>query len=197
MQGDAIVTAIKVFLLGILFLPQFVSADEKQAPTTAEQPPASAPVAVECVGGFYRSKLDGVPVYADAATTSQVLTKLALGAEVCYLGERAGFAIVEWPLRTVKIVPVPESEKVISDPKLKIAFVRTVDLWEPRGSARKRRTGLLSTLKDYYYYMRSGGVPDDGLAPYRPLLNSVSPSDTDVADCEPEAPCSNESPPQK
>lgn len=192
MQSVITVTIIKAILFGTFLLPQIAHADEKQVPTAAVPVPVSL-----CVGGLYRSKIEGVPVYADAAKTSQVLAKLSLGAEVCYLGERESFAIVEWPLRTEKIIPLPEAEKADSDPQRKLAYVRLVDLWEPRDRARKRRTGLLSTLKDYYYYMRSGGVPDDGLAPYRPLLNSVAPSDTDVDGCEPEAPCSNETPPQK
>ncbi len=112
-----------------------------------------------CLGGKYRSKKDDVAIYADSDRAAEVIGRLALGEKACYLGEQSGFAIIAW------------------QPPRKLAYVHLTDLWPPRGEqARRGGKDLFQNAADYLNYMRYGGVPDDGLAPYRPLMNPFSNS---------------------
>jgi hypothetical protein len=125
----------------------------------------------ECTGLLYKSKKDDVPVYAEADKTSEVIARLSIGEVVCYVGEQDDFAVLHWRIDKNKS----------ADSQTQLAYSRLVDLWpsdqyQVKGEANRgtqKRKGFMSTLKSYYYYMRSGGVPEDGLAPYRHIIDSV------------------------
>ena len=125
---------------------------------------------------FTGRKRKGCRYNQDPDVTAQVITKLGLGERVCYVGENEQFAIVDWSLQH----ELNEARDQVASEE-KVAYIRLVDLWTPSkgpGSAQKGGTkGFVSWVKQYYHYVRSGGVPEDGLIPYRPVLDlfGVSP----------------------
>ncbi len=101
---------------------------------------------------FYRSKKADVPVYLEADTASGVLDRLKLGEEVCYVGERAEYAILDWSKQgIIRGAAAPAKEQ---------AYVRLVDLWPPR---EHRSSGW--GLSDWWG--RYGGAMDDPLGGLR------------------------------
>ena len=124
----------------------------------------------QCTGLLYKSKKEGVPVYQEADTTSLVIAHLSLGEEVCYVGEKDEFAILHWEKNSAS---ANEKEKHT------LAYARLVDLWAneryqklPQDETNQipRPRNFFQKIKSYYYYLRSGGVPEDGLVPYRPII---------------------------
>ena len=148
-----------VFYFLLLFLPTLVVADE--APEDDVK---------NC--HRYRAKKERIPVYEQPDTTSAVVGHLRLGEHVCYVGEQQGYATVDWGVQHVF-----SSERKKSSRKSRLVFVRLVDLWEPvagLGSKQKKGPeGFIAWMKSYYHYLRSGGVPEDGLIPYRPVIDLV------------------------
>ncbi len=101
--------------------------------------------------------MEDVPVYAESDLTAEVVARLSLGEEVCYVGEEKEFAIVEGEFELKKS---------------RLSFVRLVDLWAPNLPASKTPArGLFEQVRRYLKYLQSGGVPEDPLLPYRPLLS--------------------------
>ncbi len=93
-----------------------------------------------------------MPVYFESATTSGVLDRLKLGEEVCYVGERGEFAIIDWSKQNlIRGAATPEKEQ---------AFARLVDLWPPRDT-RSKGWGITD------WWMRYGGTMDDPLGGLR------------------------------
>lgn len=130
---------------------------------------------VNCL--LYRSKKEGVPVYAEPSTSAAVIARLELGENVCYVGEQAGFAIIDW----TKQSKIGKSREV-SGSEQRLVFVRVVDLWEARDDRSLKQygaAGILQRLKQYYYYLRSGGIPETGFMPFEPLVEP-DPSPTQV-----------------
>lgn len=111
-----------------------------------------------CGGLLYRAKREGVPVYAEPDTTSRVVHRLTLGERVCYVGEQKAFAILDWR----EYVPAEQTEP-------RVAFARLVDLWAPN-ERRGGVVGFFNRVKGFLYYIINGGVPEDPLLPYRPLI---------------------------
>ncbi|MFN8390962.1 MAG: hypothetical protein U0136_11795 [Bdellovibrionota bacterium] len=149
----------------LLFAPPLVCLLLSPPSATSEEPPcidysARAELA-NC--SYYRSKRAQVPVFQDAETRSPVIDRLALGEEVCWIGEQNGFAILDW-----------DKQQVIRGEELKPsgarAYVRLVELWEPRPRHENSRS-VVDRLRDYYYYRQSGGVPEDPFWVARPLLS--------------------------
>ena len=103
----------------------------------------------KCSGFFYRVKRSGVPVYKEPDTASKVLAKLNIGEKVCYTGEENGYAIIMWH----------GDQSTEPEENLDRAFVRLVELWQPENGPSASR-GFFGWLKKFYYYIRSGGVPD-------------------------------------
>jgi len=128
--------------------------------------------AVECEGVVYKSKDDHIPVYTSPDETSKVIGKLALGEKVCNVGEEKGFSIIIWPTDYSQKTKKAKSEKV---EKTNLAFVKVTDLWAPNlNKSSGGVEGFFEDAKRYYYYIRSGGIPEDPLAPYRPIMNIFS-----------------------
>ena len=123
-------------------------------PRVAEEPPP-------CVS--YRAKRDGVPVYRQADKASGVLRTLALGEEVCYLGEEKGFAILDWQAFSHSSDTAPETA---TTSKLPLAFAALSDLWPPKDS---ERMDLIDNLRAFL----SGYVPDDVFGYLRALQYRV------------------------
>ncbi len=145
----------------VLFIPGILRAEESFV--RHERPE----VLGKCTGLLYKAKKDNVPVYYEADLSSGVLSRLSAGELVCYVGEQGEFAVLHWQ----------EGEANSKDSKL--AYARLVDLWPSNQTQqatqlspfKQHPPNVLNTLKSYYYYVQSGGVPEDGLAPYRPLIN--------------------------
>lgn len=102
---------------------------------------------------YYRAKKADVPVYREADTASEVIDRLRLGEEVCYVGERAAFAIVDWSKQPVIRSGAPVGAEAQR-------FVRLVDLWPPRESGAGG-WGISD------WWMRYGGAMDDPLGGLR------------------------------
>jgi len=45
---------------------------------------------------WYRAKRANVPVYAEPDRSGEIKSRLRLGENVCYIGEKKGFAILDW-----------------------------------------------------------------------------------------------------
>lgn len=112
----------------------------------------------ECNGFEYRSKDDGVPVYDEPDTASRVVRKLALGDVVCRIGEQNGFAI-------------------LSGTDSKLEFVRSAEIWtpDPRAEGVQEDRSILDRIRGYFQFIQSGGVPEDGLLPYRGIIGDYAP----------------------
>ncbi|MCB0321930.1 MAG: hypothetical protein KDD69_00100 [Bdellovibrionales bacterium] len=117
----------------------------------------------------YKSKRAGVPVYEQPATTSKVLAKLELGELVCYVGEQEAFAIIDWR----KQDELNQREKQPRPEEPELAFVRLVDLWDGQRSNAPR--SYLEELRQFFHYIRYGGVPDDIWAPFRGIFGGGEP----------------------
>ena len=129
----------------LLFTPARVEADSGGRSYRARAELANC--------SYYRSKKADIPVYRDADTASEVVARLRLGEEVCYIGERAAFAIVDWSKQAV-IRGAAESGAEEQ------RFVRLVDLWPPRES-QSHGWGISE------WWMRYGGAMDDPLGGLR------------------------------
>ncbi len=126
------------------------------ATTCAAEEPAEIEYA-NC--SWYRSKKDGVVVYAEAKADAQVIDKLAQGERVCGIGEQSGFVVLQWEKQAL----LRGGKK---GPELR-AFARTVDLWEPRDRAQKPG----QETKELMEYHKTGTAPDDPLWFLRPVLD--------------------------
>lgn len=134
---------------------------------------------------YYRSKKEHIPVYAEADTTSVVVSKLKLGQEVCYIGEQGGFAIVDWRKKISKAsdTPIEAKEKSTEVNDQNLVFVRLVDLWPPKAgrSLSTREPTIGERVTDFYNYLRNGGVPENPVLPFNvpesPLNRNTLPGD--------------------
>lgn len=134
---------------------------------------------------YYRSKKEHIPVYAEADTTSAVVSKLKLGQEVCYIGEQGGFAIIDWRKEASKSseTPVRPAENEAEANEQSLVFVRLVDLWPPRAgkSLSTREPTIGERVTDFYNYLRNGGVPESPVLPFNlpgsPLNQNSLPGD--------------------
>jgi len=142
---------------------------------------------VSCTGRVYKAKKDDVPVYQEPKLTAKVVSRLKLGERVCYVGEEKDFAIVDWDAhQSVQNDGVVKS-KPDDNKKERLVFVRTVDLWAPPNIKEQVVGGVLSLFeqaKSYMEYMRQGGVPEDPLMPYRPIMNLFQSNDSEPAEKE-------------
>ena len=109
----------------------------------------------------FRAKRQDVPVYREPNRASEVIGRIARSEEVCGLAEGKDFVSIRWD----------SAEKV--DGVLPHAFVRTVDLWPPRGEPDPER----GSLKEWWTLRQNGVVPDDPFAYFRGLLSffGISP----------------------
>ena len=135
------------------------------APALADDGAPPAAKSANC--SDYRSKRAEVPVFAKPDPTSRIVSRLALGTIVCYIGERSSFAIVEW-----QVPPDPDSDESEPSP---IAYIRLSDLWAP-GDRGEAESGD-SQLKEYYRYRQTGTAPDDPLWLLRPFLRLFGSGD--------------------
>ncbi len=127
-----------------------------------------------CSGSIYRSKKKGMPVYEEFNLSSQVVYRLRLGEKVCYIGEREGFAILDW--REFEESSVAEK----SSPAKELAYARLVDLWPPRTKQVAKSSdppGLIGAVfgkaREYFRRLRYGQPPSDALEPIRPALDAI------------------------
>ena len=114
--------------------------------------------------------------------TSEVLYRLKLGEKVCYIGEREGFAILDWREFSV--------DRTAENQQEELAYARLADLWPPKdlksstSGAAPGVIGLVfSKAKEYFRRLRYGQPPSDALEPIRPAIDlleeRVEPSDTE------------------
>jgi len=136
----------------------------------AEQPPVSS-----CQGFFYKAKRDGVPVYKEPDRGSEVVKVLTIGEKVCYIGEQGEFVIVDWSLTPTK---APKSK----NPPLSesLMYIRKAELWRTKehgsGQTSSRSNNFIDAVINYFYYWKSGGVPEQGLVPYDPAIDAMTNS---------------------
>jgi hypothetical protein len=172
----------------LLFLSAFVCSCLFPASSRADDCASYRNAAELTNCSFYRSKKNGVPVYDGPDTTSSRLDTLALGEEVCYIGEENDFAILQWDKQQIirgTAPAAPAATGAQKTPAEKRAYVRLVDLWEPRGSGGDKGD-LIQRIKNYYYYGQYGGVPDDPLWLFRPMINTITGNpDNPTSDCPP------------
>ncbi len=127
---------------------------------------AEEEIASNCSGVLYKAKREGVPVYEERATTSQVLRHLTLGEKVCYIGEEGEFAMIDQRFKQ-NLQVFSESEEP------RVAFVRLVDLWNLRDrpvAGKRTSGGWFTRIRQFIKYIMSGGVPEDPLGPVRPIM---------------------------
>ena len=117
-----------------------------------------------CEGAWYRIKRKRVPIYQEASSRARVIAYLSRGEKVCYIGEKERFSILDWNA----------GKEVNQSEPAELVFVRTSDIWSPNSG---RPQGFFGRIKQYWHYFRSGGVPEDGLAPYGPLIEIFQKSD--------------------
>lgn len=176
-----------------------VRADDRRVSQEGRDETAREPVC-----RIYRAKKKGVPVYAQADLTAAVVGRLKLGEKVCYIGEQGKFAIVD--LREHDRVN-PEAADGASGKTwaaevktgAMIAYARLVDLWPPRDDpADPGRDNFVERLKQHYYYLRHGGVPENlfrslfGTTPFEPACTAGEICEeldrcADDADCKEKA----------
>ena len=130
-----------------------------------------------CKGLLYRSKKDGIPVYESPDVTSSVLRKLGLGEKVCRIGEMGQFQILRWD----SFIKHEDGEAIASSS----AFARTVDLWEARDMPG-RKHGMLESVTGFFKLLFSGGMAEDPLLPYRPLMIPEKTPDLSIGSCSPQ-----------
>lgn len=158
---------IKFFLL--VFFVHWVMPGPRSANADDRRPYRSAPELQNCI--FYRAKKSDVPVFQEPKTISAVIDRLSLGEEVCYVGEEAGFAILEWQKQSlIRGKELPKEEVR--------AFARLADLWEPAEKTGSS-SGILDELKAWYYYRQGGGVPEDPFGAIKPWADSQKNCDAD------------------
>ena len=176
-----------------------------------ELPPRELPW---CNGFVFRTKREGVPLYAQPDTTAAVIARLALGTRVCRVGVQQDFAILaQAPGSEPGGTPSPSSEaadKPSSQTPTKASdlgkptqgedaqpfvFARNADLWSPdvvSPTQTQESPSALQRLKNMLEYVQSGGVPEDGLLPYRSIIGPYTPPEFDAQGSE--SPLPNPSP---
>lgn len=141
---------------------------------------SAASADAECAGTLYAAKHDNVPVYDEASERGQVVAKLVSGQRVCRVGLENHFIII-----TGDVAWCVNAGNASSGGRAELYFVRETDVLETdsgdRGAIQRKRDPI-SSIKRYYRYMQSGGVPEDGLLPFRSILdlfkNQNSPVDS-------------------
>lgn len=105
----------------------------------------------ECNGFTFTVKSHNTPIYKESREDSAVIRKLSRGDTVCYVGQEGDFAILD------------EEGGVLT-------FARYSELAPPEGYGRSNNGGLFQKVRDYYYFLAGGGVPEDPFYPLRPIL---------------------------
>ena len=137
---------------------------------------SETPGVKNCPGMLYRSKKEGIPVYDTPDLTAKVLRKLELGEKVCRIGEVGQFQILRWDSHSV----TQDDQQIESSN----AYARTVDLGEAREA--KGREGMVESVTRFFKMLFSGGMSEDPLLPYRPVMNSNAESSSCTKRTEPE-----------
>ncbi len=120
---------------------------------------------------WFRSKKDDVPVYRRPDTTSEIEGRLNRGEKTCYIGEEAGFAVLQWDRQAaLRGAELPKEERR--------AFARLVDLWPPHAMTKP----VDDKVKDAYRYRQAGGVTEDPLWMFRPFIDLFRSPDPCAAD---------------
>ena len=128
----------------------------------------------DCLGFLARSKRNEVPVYPEPDVTQKVKRRLTQGEVVCVVGEVGEFLILDSP--KAQSQEKPPSQASVGQ------FVRKTDLWESEENSYGYKLSPIEKIKQYVKYLQSGGVPDDGLYIFRPLIDLLK---TDDASPEP------------
>lgn len=152
---------IVVLMLLLGFLPQSTLAEDQQLVAEEEL--------INCA--HYRAKRDGVPVYEEGDTSSRVVAKLKLGENVCHIGERGDFAIVDW--RKQDLINKREKDKNAAKGPERV-FIKLTDLWgDPRPARRNpgEPRDIYDQAKDQLDTMRHGLPPEDVYGPFRPIID--------------------------
>lgn len=129
-----------------------------------------------CNGQWYKVKKDKTPVFEEPAQDSRVLVYLEEADRVCYVGEKNDFAIVDRlsiPSKAQKEVDsLLSASKEDEEAGNRFVYLRVSQLWAT--PTKKKDEGVakevFSRLKGMYNDFRYGGVPEDGLLPYRPFI---------------------------
>ena len=136
----------------VLILIIVISLSGKNA--LSEPSPAPTPLVEEnCAGVLYKAKRNDVPIYRESSSTSEVIGRIDVGERVCYLGEEGKFAILQWS---------GEQEQLKEE---SLSFARASDLRPVKVRRRYGSDGFFDRIRQFYYYIRSGGVPE-----YSPVL---------------------------
>ena len=130
-----------------------------------------------CDGELLKPKKDNIAVYADPRPDAEIIARLTLGGRVCGVGEQSGFAIIAWKREELPVEPGKQSAEAEAAKTPQLAFVRLVDVWRsPRTQNWKKvpekKEDLMATVQRWLRYAQSGIVPEDGLLPYRPLMDA-------------------------
>ncbi len=125
----------------------------------------------------FRAKRQGAVVYEKPDSSSKQAGRLAYGEYVCVIGQEKAFAVVDWSRRdAVNERPASageknESEDVKPAGAVDQVYVPLADLQPSYGALDYADPELImEKAKIQMQRMRFGGMPEDGLAPYRPLL---------------------------
>lgn len=150
-------------LMLLVFSPCAVSHAEPPtpSPTVSSGDNRELP---ECNGFVYRTKRADVPVFAEPDSATEVLTKLPLGERVCRVGVQADFSIL--------------TDVAGTGAERRLVFVKSTDLWSPNAPApvvTSQEMPAFQRLKSFIEYVQSGGIPEDGLMPYRTIIGPFSP----------------------
>ena len=179
------VFAVISFLGGTLFLcfsGEIVRAENSSS--SSQKRELTAELESNCSGQLYRAKRDNVPVYKQADAASEVVVKLGSAQRVCYVGEKKGFAVID-RFPEAQTEELTGSETQISETGDRLAYVRTYDLWPPRGkSAAKKNESILSKTVSFIRSLQYNSVPSGDFEPHPPLLKALELEDEAEGTCE-------------
>jgi len=147
-----------------------------------------APRDPECPGFWYRAKRNGVVLYQDPDAESFKVGELTVGERVCVVGEQRKFAIVDlgygtWTMHRWVREPSLEKRGKSDTSKADKGFeknpfdyCRAQELWPPSDAPKQfepNALGWFKRMKQYYHFLRSGGVPEEGILPVSPFVEEV------------------------
>lgn len=148
--------------MNLMFFISSGFADEKAVQAQAESK-SEEEEEISCT--LYSAKREAVPVYRSPDKSTEVLAKLSLGEELCYIGEQDGFAIIDWEKTFLRREAAFDEE---SQPEL--VFVSLTDLWPPMTEVQSIEEHARRVFENMGY----GGQPEDVFAPLRELIYKIT-----------------------
>lgn len=123
---------------------------------------------------WFRAVNSDAPAYEIADVSSRVMFKLKKGEQICCFGQKNDFAVAD----VVKLSQEQRDsfEKASADipptQKSNVVYIQASDL--TKIEERTRSSSWFSQMLNYLLYWRQSGVPEDGLLPYRPIIDLFS-----------------------